>query len=162
MVKAIRTNSREPFIGASCWFDIRTEPTLIHRHVVKEEVDFLAEKISELRKTGYAGDIYVISPFRSIASYCNDRLKAYQKVSAGTIHRFQGKEADIVFLVLGSNPGSAGARNWASQKPNMLNVALTRAKKRIYVIGNKKLWASCNYFNIMAKVLDNASARKEQ
>lgn len=153
MVKAINTNSKEPFIGTSCWFDINTEPTLINRHVVKEEIDFLIQKISELRKAGYAGDIYVISPFKLIASYCNDRLKSQKKVSCGTIHKFQGKEADIVFLVLGSNPKSAGARNWASQKPNMLNVALTRAKKRFYVIGNKRLWASCRYFNTMAKVL---------
>lgn len=153
MVKSINTNSKEPFIGTSCWFDVNTEPTLINRHVVKEEIDFLIQKISELRGRSYAGDIYVISPFKSIASYCSERLKSQKKVSCGTIHKFQGKEADIVFLVLGSNPKSAGARNWASQKPNMLNVALTRAKKRFYVIGNKRLWASCRYFNTMAKVL---------
>lgn len=153
MVKAIDTNSEKPFIGTSCWFDINTGPTLINRHVVEEEIDLLIQKISELRGTGYAGDIYVISPFKSIASYCSERLKSQKKVSSGTIHKFQGKEADIVFLVLGSNPKSAGARNWASQKPNMLNVALTRAKKRFYVIGNKRLWASCRYFNTMAKVL---------
>ena len=154
MVKAINANSDEPFIGTSCWFDINTEPTLINRHVVKEEIDFLIQKISELRRTGYAGNIYVISPFKSIASYCSEQLKGQKKVASGTIHKFQGKEADVVFLVLGSDPKSAGARNWASQKPNMLNVALTRAKKRFYVIGNKRLWASCRYFNTMAKVLE--------
>lgn len=153
MVKAVNTNSGEPFIGASCWFNIDSAPTLINRHVVREEIDFLIQKISELRATGYTDDIYVISPFRSVASYCGERLRGQKKVAAGTIHKFQGKEADIVFLVLGSNPQSAGARNWASRKPNMLNVALTRAKKRFYVIGNKKLWASCSYFNTMAKVL---------
>ena len=153
MVKAVDANSGEPFIGVSRWFNVNAEPTLINRHVVKEEIDLLIQKISELRDTGYTGNIYVISPFRSIALYCDERLKNQKKVSSGTIHKFQGKEADIVFLVLGSNPKSAGARNWASQKPNMLNVALTRAKKRFYVIGNKKLWSSCNYFNIMAKVL---------
>ncbi len=153
MVKAINTNSEESFIGKSRWFDINTGSEIIKKHIVKEEIDELIQKISELRTKGYKGDIYVISPFKSIATYCKDLLRGQKNIFAGTIHVFQGKEADVVFLVLGSNPQSHGARKWASQKPNMLNVALTRAKKRFYVIGNKKLWASCEYFNTMAKVL---------
>jgi superfamily I DNA and/or RNA helicase len=154
MVKAIDTNSTEALIGASCWFNVSTAPTLINKHVIKEEIELLKLKITELRNIGYEGEIYVISPFKSIASYCNEILRKQPKISCGTIHTFQGKEADIVFLVLGSDPKSSGARNWASQKPNMINVALTRAKKRFYVIGNKKLWASCNYFSTMAKILN--------
>ncbi len=154
MVKAIDTNSTETFIGPSCWFNVSTAPTIINKHVIKEEIDLLKLKITELRNIGYEGEIYVISPFKSIASYCNEILRGQPKISCGTIHTFQGKEADIVFLVLGSDPKSSGARNWASQKPNMINVALTRAKKRFYVIGNKKLWASCNYYSTMAKLLN--------
>jgi superfamily I DNA and/or RNA helicase len=153
MVKAVAVNSAETYIGPSGWFDVSTAPTLINKHVIKEEVELLDLKIAELRNIGYEGEIYVISPFKSIASYCSDLFRKQSKVSCGTIHTFQGKEADIVFLILGSDPKSLGARNWASQKPNMLNVALTRAKKRFYVIGNKKLWSSCNYFSTMVKIL---------
>lgn len=153
MVKAINKNSDEKFIGASTWFHIECASTPYNKHVILEEIEFLKTKITELRRTGYADNIYVISPFRSISNYCTNEFKNQKNISCGTIHKFQGKEADIVFLVLGSNPTSAGARNWASQKPNMLNVALTRAKKRFYVIGNKKLWAPCNYFNSMANIL---------
>ncbi|MGV0831187.1 AAA domain-containing protein [Empedobacter brevis] len=154
MVKAVNTNATEPFIGASCWFDVNTQFTVINRHIIKEEIELLAHKIKELKNTGYDEDIYIISPFKSIALYCENMFRNEAKISCGTIHRFQGKEADIVFLVLGSDPKSSGARNWASQKPNMLNVALTRAKKRFYVIGNKKLWASCNYFDTTVKMLN--------
>ena len=155
MVKALTTNSEEVFIGNSCWFDLNTDVvSLINKHVIKEEIIFLSHKINELRNIGYDGIIYVISPFKSIASYCTNTFRGDKKISCGTIHTFQGKETDIVFLVLGSDPKSQGARNWASMKPNMLNVALTRAKKRFYVIGNKKLWGSCNYFNTMIKMLD--------
>ncbi len=153
MVKAANKNSQEEFIGPSTWFNINTEVTLINKHVVIEEIELLKQKIKDLRNLGFKEGIYVISPFKSIASYCENTFRGDRKVSCGTIHRFQGKEADIVFLVLGSDPKSSGARNWASQKPNMLNVALTRARKRFYVIGNKKLWAACNYFDAMAKVL---------
>lgn len=154
MVKAIDTNSTEELIGASCWFNVSTAPTLINKNVIKEEIDLLNLKITELTTIGYEGEIYVISPFKSIASYCKEVFRKQPNISCGTIHTFQGKEADIVFLVLGSDPKSLGARNWASQKPNMLNVALTRAKKRFYVIGNKKLWASCDYFCTMAIILN--------
>jgi hypothetical protein len=34
-----------------------------------------------------------------------------------------------------------------------LSVALARSKKKFYVIGNKTLWAKCQYFNVMAKNL---------
>ena len=153
MVNGIDENSKEVFIGKSSWFNVSTEITLVNKHVILEEITLLQQKIQELRDVGYSGSIYVISPFKSIANYCKNTFRTDEKVSCGTIHKFQGKEANIVFLVLGSNPQSSGARNWASQKPNMLNVALTRAKKRFYVIGNKNLWGSCDYFNVMVNTI---------
>lgn len=153
MVKAVNKDSSEEFIGSSSWFHVECNSTPYNKHVIIEEIDFLKVKIKELRKVGYNDRIYVISPFKTVANYCVSEFHEDKNVFCGTIHKFQGREADIVFLVLGSNPASSGARNWASQKPNMLNVALTRAKKRFYVIGNKKLWGNCNYFNIMARSL---------
>lgn len=153
MVKAVNKNSDEEFIGASTWFHIECMSTPYNKHVILEEIECLKTKIGELRRIGYMGNVYVISPFKSVSNYCTNEFRNQKNIFCGTIHKFQGKEANIVFLVLGSNPASSGARNWASQKPNMLNVALTRAEKRFYVIGNKKLWASCNYFNTMSHIL---------
>lgn len=154
MVKAVDKNSTEKLIGASNWFHVECISSPHNKHVIIEEINFLKTKIKELQQIGFSDDIYIISPFKSIADFCTNEFRMQKNISCGTIHKFQGKEADIVFLVLGSNPASSGARNWASQKPNMLNVALTRAKKRIYVIGNKTLWASCNYYNVMSKILE--------
>ena len=158
MVKpAVDSSKAEParigYIGASRWFDERDRSQIIDKHVIKAEIDCLERKIKELEATGYGGDIYVISPFKSIASYCKNLFSKNKNVLCGTIHTFQVKEADVVFLILGSDPNVESSRKWASEKPNMLNVALTRAKKRFYVIGNKELWASCTYFETMAKVL---------
>jgi hypothetical protein len=54
--------------------------------------------------------------------------------------------------VLGSAPGNkgAGSRAWAAAKPNVLNVAVTRAKSAIYVIGNRADWSSCEGFDFLA------------
>lgn len=154
IVKAVNENSPEEFLGDSSWFNVNTEPTLVNKHVVIEEINLLTQKIKTLRDNGFKDEIYVISPFKSIANYCENTFRDDKKISCGTIHKFQGKEADIVFLVLGSDPKSTGARNWASQKPNMLNVALTRAKKRFYVIGSKKYWGTCNYYSTMLRALN--------
>ena len=78
-----------------------------------------------------------------------------EQVRCGTIHTFQGREADIVFLVLGSSPGQAGwgSRQWASRTPNILNVALTRAKSLIYVIGNWRDWRRHPFFDVLSEEL---------
>lgn len=62
--------------------------------------------------------------------------------NVGTVHTFQGKEAKIVYFVLGADTDSKGAAKWAVTEPNMMNVASTRAKEEFYVIGDKKLYAS--------------------
>lgn len=57
-------------------------------------------------------------------------------------------EAEVVFLVLGTAPAQAGvgARAWAAAKPSQLNVAITRAKHRLYVIGDADQWGNLAYF----------------
>lgn len=58
----------------------------------------------------------------------------------GTVHTFQGKEAKIVYLILGADEASRGAAGWAVSEPNIMNVAATRAKEEFYIIGDKALY----------------------
>jgi len=100
--------------------------------------------------------IFVLSPFKSVAeefrNLASDTPNFSPKDMVGTVHTFQGKEADVVILLLGCNPQRAGAIPFfAAAKPNLLNVAVTRAKHRLYVIGDRTLWGGAQYF----RVLDN-------
>jgi superfamily I DNA and/or RNA helicase len=103
-----------------------------------------------------AKDIFLISPFRGVVC----ELKAIGNTfgldfrRVGTVHTTQGKEADVVILVLGG--GTSGARNWAASRPNLLNVAASRAKVRLYVVGDRADWAKRRYFDILAKALNVA------
>lgn len=78
----------------------------------------------------------------------NEWLKSH----IGTVHTFQGKQADGVIFCLGLDEKSKGAANWASQKPNLLNVAVTRAKYRFIAIGDKAIWEKQPYFNHLIKL----------
>ncbi|WP_176060971.1 DEAD/DEAH box helicase [Paraburkholderia sp. BCC1876] len=92
--------------------------------------------------------VYVISPFRDVVRGLEALLAAqqYPAVEVGTIHTVQGKESDVVLLVLGGNPKKPGAKNWASKKPNLLNVAVSRAKRRLYIVGNRNAWKAYDNF----------------
>lgn len=55
--------------------------------------------------------------------------------SIETNHTFQGKEADTVYFVVGTDQNSDGAANWPCSKPNLINVPVTRAKKSFISLG---------------------------
>lgn len=101
-----------------------------------------------------AKDVLVVSPFRAAA----DRLKPLirkqfgQGITCGTVHVSQGKEAPAVILVLGG--GTQGARSWAASRPNLMNVAVSRAQHRLYVIGDIENWKGLPHFDVLAARLD--------
>lgn len=93
--------------------------------------------------------IYVITPFSNVAYQLSQKLQKIhftrydehgKPTNVGTVHTFQGKEAPIVFFVLGADQKSSGAARWAVTEANIMNVAATRAKEEFYIIGDKKLY----------------------
>lgn len=117
---------------------------------VKEQADFLVDLISKRleEEESLKDEIYVISPFRNVAQQTArelDRINFTKRdkkgpVNVGTVHTFQGKEAKIVYLILGADEASRGAAGWAVSEPNIMNVAATRAKEEFYIIGDKALY----------------------
>ncbi|MCW5221159.1 hypothetical protein D5041_15805 [Verminephrobacter aporrectodeae subsp. tuberculatae] len=145
------------WLGASCWIDVESSDA--EGHWIPKQGDRVMKMLEDMRAmTGGAirnadGALYfnVISPFKAVDSRMRDLLyRAYpanrfEKAAdmAGTVHTFQGKEAAVVVLVLGGDPNKAGAISEFAgnvSKPNLLNVAVTRAKERIYVVGDLALW----------------------
>lgn len=144
----------------SAWLDVKAGTS--EGHWIDADGERLKKLLVELLGHGVARDqIAMISPFRD----CAKRLRRIAKVyeldpdKSGTIHTAQGKEADVVIVVLGGNPKSTGAKAWAASKPNLLNVAVSRGKKRLYVIGDVGLWRRHNHFSAMAGLMSIEGVR---
>jgi hypothetical protein len=145
---------RKPFHGENAWIDVRSSTG--GSNWIPAEGDMLRRVLNGLRLNGgvTAEQIRVISPYRAVAEHS---LEIFREVFSGTsgddldqwigtVHKMQGREADAVILVLGGDPGRPGSRRFARETPNLLNVAVTRARRRLYVIGNYQTWGSERYF----------------
>lgn len=80
--------------------------------------------------------IGVITPYRGQRNVIRDKLESDYVVDVETVDGFQGRERDvIIYSVVGTDPGSL---KFAGDQ-NRFNVAVTRPKSKLVVIGN----ASC-------------------
>ncbi len=142
----------KPGNGKTGWFNIAGKA---NDKYVEAQGEFLLQKIRKMAKEnpdildkGKQDIVYVISPFSNVASCLAEKLDEIKftryengkPTNVGTIHTFQGKEAPVVFLVLGADTQSEGAAKWAVSEPNMMNVAATRAKEEFYIIGDKDMY----------------------
>ncbi|MDC9812769.1 DEAD/DEAH box helicase [Rhizobium binxianense] len=165
-----------PFYGNSTWVDIGGRVS--GKQAVPEQTGFIVDLLTATyRRDGGLPDLYIISPFKEIKNSLKQalanaawgdwngntrsappKLSKWLQERIGTVHTFQGKEEDIVFMVLGADADHRGAASWAASKPNLLNVALTRAKRRFYIVGDRNLWEGLPYFRETAGALDTMQA----
>jgi hypothetical protein len=141
-----------PRVTPSHWAD---EPaTTPGSHLQPEQLTRARNAIDYLLGLGIGADeIIAISPFRSVADRLDALKHDYEGLRAGTIHTAQGREAEVVLLVLGGDPDKPGARAWAAESVNLLNVAVSRARRRLYVVGDLAAWRQQPYFTQVADAL---------
>ncbi len=147
------TLERPPLaLPASGWIDIDGDAS--SGHWIPKQGEALTTLLRGLLLAGVDKDeLFLISPFRTVAAELRRRAQAVGFRYAGTIHTVQGKEAEIVVLVLGGDRTKPRARSFATRRPNLLNVAVTRAKRRLYVVGDRAFWGSEHYFRELAEAL---------
>ena len=121
------------------------------------EIDAVIEQLRELVNGNYVGTIGVVTPFKRQAelityslrerhSRLYDELVKNHDFISATAHKFQGDERDvIIFSPVVSNGAPQGTLNFLGSTPNLFNVAITRARASLIIIGNK---AFCQNSNI--------------
>lgn len=170
--KTAEPSGKRFLLPKSVWLDVKGAERGNKNHAVPEQVNVAAKLVGQAAAI-YKGlpKLYLITPFTTVNRALQDALfpalqsalpelaaeeiRAWLKESCGTIHTFQGKEADEVLLVLGCDGQSGkGAAQWVGQKPNIINVAVSRAKYRLGVIGDYDLWKNIPYVGTVCKYLE--------
>ncbi|QNI35788.1 DEAD/DEAH box helicase [Edaphobacter albus] len=157
----------EDVLGPSTWIDVEgTADSKWSPAEGKAVIDLLTRLVSTIENP----DVFVISPFRIVVHEMTRFLQGrpdlmrrfshdctqWLKDRVGTIHTFQGREADTVILLLGAPAESQnGAREWAARTPNILNVAVSRARQNLYVVGSWRAWSSVGLACHMSNELPN-------
>lgn len=151
----------------TAFVDVRGNVEAGCRHYVTAQGEVIRKMIlDEIDRQQALPDLFVISPFSEIPSKLRSELEKPLKAAVanlpqqmndkkvndwldthiGTVHTFQGKQAEGVILCLGLDSTKEGAALWAASKPNLLNVALTRAKLRFVAVGDGQIWLGKPYF----------------
>ncbi|WP_417275099.1 DEAD/DEAH box helicase [Celeribacter halophilus] len=165
MVQAKKPSSNAPVLGRSSWINVVGKPG--PDKWCADEASVLIDLLRKLRDAGENPDLYIVTPFVIVQNNLRQELlrsrildgwtnkpNAWVWEHVGTVHTVQGREARIVFFVLGAQGSSQNrARNWAGGRPNLVNVAVTRAQASLYVIGNRELWKNAGVFAALDRYL---------
>lgn len=109
------------------------------------EVEAVVAKLQELifederKNSENPVSIGIISPFRaqveqlksSVARVLSEHMIRKHRIEIGTAHTFQGDERDIILMSWAFAPNSFVQSLTFLQKPNLFNVAITRARYRM-------------------------------
>lgn len=155
----------------STWFDIKgKEEGEKGNHFVRAQGAFVLKLLEVAFQKSDFPSLYIISPFKTVS----EGIKEYVKENAsedlkshseflrwvdgdassaqiGTVHTFQGKEANEVIFLLGCDKNAKQAFTFVNA--NIVNVAATRAKYRLYVVGDKDIWLQCRPVSTMLDFL---------
>jgi very-short-patch-repair endonuclease len=159
------------------WIDVkgtcRRPPTggAVNTPEVKAVVDVLGDLV--LTK-GYGGSVGVVTPFRAQANAITEAVNGDEKLVdrlieqgflADTVHKLQGDERDLmIFSPVVAQGAPAGAVGFLKANGNLFNVAITRARAQLLVVGDRSACARSDigYLSrFAAYVADLASAQEQ-
>lgn len=111
------------------------------------EVENCINLVKKLKEENPKASIGIITPFKhqkeAIIRELN-RVPDTQDILCDTVHKFQGDEKDIILfsLVVSTNSRPSLINFINLYSPYIINVAITRARSALYIIGNKSFCKS--------------------
>ena len=155
---SITSVESEPAIG---WIDVsgdsRAGPGNRSRLNLPEAERVVSELQRELpRLVGLGLSVGVVTPYRAQAEQIRRRVSEsfdddlVEQLTIATAHRFQGDERDVIYFSTVID-GQMSERQVAfASDANLVNVALTRARRRLVVVGN--LGACLSHRNVLTSL----------
>lgn len=143
----LKSISNEPAVR---WIDIKgrcSRPTT-GGAFNEREADMIVSELNRLVSNGYKGTIGVVTPFRAQFVKIQDKVSQnkdlYDRLMArdflcDTVHKFQGDERDvIIFSPVLSEGITDGSVNFLQRTGKLFNVAITRARAILIVVGDSQ------------------------
>lgn len=140
----VRTTEKNPMLKQKgiIWMDVRGEQRSDAQNINDAEVEKCISIATHLAKQYPEISIGIISPFKHQAQEINAHIPANlsNRIVADTVHKFQGGERDvIIYSLVVTNNSPATKIRWIDRSvPNLVNVAVTRARTALYIVGNKE------------------------
>jgi len=105
------------------------------KNTSQKEIDLIVEYVIKHPEKS----IGIITPFVKQKDAIEQRFKEnnINNVSVGTVHAFQGDEKDeIIFSLAITNKTSKSTYNWLKNNKELINVGVSRAKKRLIILSS--------------------------
>lgn len=139
----------------------------------KKEAENVLYQLRSLANKQYSGSIGVVTPFRAQANYIRELVNRDANLSStllnndflvDTVHKFQGDERHImIFSPVVSNNMQKKTLEFMEREGNLFNVAITRAKSLLLVVGDLQASMVCgvSYMEKFAKYSMQLETEKE-
>ena len=126
-----------------------------------QEADLALKKVQELIDAGVPADgIAIITPYSAQVSLFRDLLGEYDlpQIDLGSVDGFQGRESEAVIISM-VRSNSDGEIGFLAEQRRM-NVALTRARRKLIIIGDSATITADEFFGEMLAWVEEVGGYK--
>ncbi len=119
------------------------------------EAGVLVKHLTQIDAQLSGASVGVISPYRAQTELLKKKLRDYAFVSVNTVDAFQGQERDVIYISL--------VRSNDRQEIGFLkdyrrmNVAMTRARKKLVIIGDSSTFGNDGFYQRMLSYIENSA-----
>ena len=159
------------------WINVAGSTTEPRNYYIPAQGAVVCELLEKAFSRTNMPNLYIISPYKTVVAGIKKELKEYAESNVtsalhkeehlqtwlndnvGTVHKFQGKEADEVIFLLGCDKkyeNSYVVTGFVNS--NIVNVAVTRAKYRLYIVGDADVWKNNKYVYIAKQEMERDEA----
>jgi superfamily I DNA and/or RNA helicase len=165
---------REP-LGLQ-WHDVHGSVPRSPRSAVNElEVEAVLDLLNDWSSSGFLlrgnVDFGIVTPFRLQMERLAEAVRTRpwwpqvkRRVTVGTAHRFQGDERDVmIFSPVVAQGMQPRLVRWVADDDQLLNVAITRARAALHVVGDLRACAASGGFlgDFASTITDRRGGRRD-